>query len=186
MFGFLVKKKVTDNQVANIFVNTTLEAVENGWPIVADFIQDSPEFVITPCIDREDYGKFLMIVVAANFSYIPEHFESGHDKEILRLCIQKFATAFDLEPDQFARKVKDYRDFLSRVNMPSKNMLYAMAKGVFHKYDLNEYQDEYFGKMRTPNPIFLKNLDEVMRNYLWDWKAFQDKYKLKETASNAH
>ncbi|MCB0762006.1 MAG: hypothetical protein KDC12_10830 [Flavobacteriales bacterium] len=184
MFGILGKKKLTDNQVANIFVNTTLEAVEKGWPLVAEFIQDSPEFVRTPEMDTEDYGKFLMIVVAANFSFIPDHFEDGHDKEVLRLCVRKFASVFELEPEQFARKVKEYREFLSRVNMPSKNMLYAMSKGIFHKYDLNDFQEPYFRNLKTPNPIFLKNLDEVMRNYLWDWKAFHEKYKLKEDTAH--
>jgi len=32
--------------------------------------------------------------------------------------------------------------------------------------------------MNTPNPIFLKSLDEVMRNFIWDWEAFCDKYKV--------
>lgn len=32
--------------------------------------------------------------------------------------------------------------------------------------------------MKTPNPIFLKNLDELMRNFLWDWEAFNERYKV--------
>ena len=45
MLGLLAKKRITDAQVANLFVNATLEAVEKGWPVVAQYIQDCPEFV---------------------------------------------------------------------------------------------------------------------------------------------
>lgn len=53
-----------------------------------------------------------------------------------------------------------------------------MSKAVFFKYNLNDYQEEYFRQMKTPNPIFLKNLDEVMRHFLWDWEVFNEKYKV--------
>ena len=79
---------------------------------------------------------------------------------------------------QFARKTKEYRTFLSRVNYPSKNTLYSMSKGIFHKYELNQFQEGYFKSLNTPNPIFLKNLDEVMNYFLWDFEAFTEKYKV--------
>jgi len=74
--------------------------------------------------------------------------------------------------------VSDYRAFLSRVNSPSKNTLYSMSRGIFHKYDLNDYQEDYFKSMNVPNPIFLKNMNDIMENFLWDWDAFKDKYKV--------
>ena len=39
-------------------------------------------------------------------------------------------------------------------------MIYGMSKAVFHKYGLNEYQDEYFRRMQAPNPLFLKRMDD--------------------------
>ena len=38
MLAIFGKKRLTENQVANIFVNTTLETVEKGWPLLRDFI----------------------------------------------------------------------------------------------------------------------------------------------------
>jgi hypothetical protein len=178
MMSIFGKRKLSDNQVSNIFVNTILDSVENGWPEVSAFISDSPEFVKSPNLDSDDYGRFLMIVIAANFCYIPKHFEGGHDSCIIKLSVEKFASVFDLEVGAFAKKVKDYKQFLSRVNIPSKNTLYAMSKAVFFKYELNQFQEPYFQSLKTPNPIFLKNLDEVMKNFLWDWNAFQDKFKV--------
>ena len=37
LLSWLSKKKLTDEQVANIFVNTSFETVEQGWPQVAAF-----------------------------------------------------------------------------------------------------------------------------------------------------
>ena len=36
LLSWLSKKKLTDEQVANIFVNTSFETVERGWPQVAE------------------------------------------------------------------------------------------------------------------------------------------------------
>ena len=178
MLTIFGKKKVTDDKVAKHFVYTTLDVVEQGWPEVADFINESPEFVTAPQLDPDDYGRFLMIVIAGNFNYIPKNFDEGHDKEIIRGCVEQFASILELEPQELACKIKKYRDFLSRVNMPSKNTLYAMSRGIFHKYDLNCHQEEYFRNLNTPNPIFLKNMNEVMVHFLWDWSSFKERYKV--------
>lgn len=179
LFG---KKKVTDNQIANIFVNGLLESVEKGWPIIADYIMDSPEFVKTPEVDRLDYGKFLMIVVTVNYHYLPNHFEQEHAKEIIRLTVHKFAHIFGISIEEFAQKAKDYKSFLKDINGSNNKIINAMGKGVLHKYNLVEYQDDFYKKLKTENPVFSKNLDELMENYIWDWIAFKTKYKLKESS----
>ena len=178
MLTIFGRKKLTPERTAHIFTHTIIETVENGFPEVAGIINDSPEFVIAPSVNPEDIGRFLLIVIAGNFNYIPQHFTDGQDKEIIDHCIEKFAPVFDLTPSEFKVKVKEYQSFMCRVNAPSKNTLYAMSKAVFFKYDLIDCQDDYFKMMKTPNPIFCKNLDEVMRNFLWDWEAFNEKYKV--------
>jgi hypothetical protein len=57
-------------------------------------------------------------------------------------------------------------------------MVYAMSKGIFDKYMLYNFQDEYFKRMQAPNPLFLKRLDEIVENFVWDWDVFFKKYKL--------
>lgn len=178
MLSFLGKSKVTDNQVSSHFVATTLQIVEDGWPIVAGFICDSPEFVIRPDVREDDYGRFLMIVIAANFNFIPQHFDDGHDRAIIQEAVDLFAEQLDVKRETLACKIKEYREFLSRVNHPSKNTLYAMSRGIFYKYELNQYQEEYFRSLNTPNPIFLKNMNEILGNFLWEWDKFKNKYRV--------
>ena len=178
MLAIFGKKKLTDEKVANIIVNTTIETVEKGWPEVAGFFNDSPELVSNPNVSEHDLGKFLMIVIAGNFDFIPNHFPNGHDREIIRRCIEKFAQVFDIPKEEFASKLKEYRTFMGRINRPSKNTIYAMSKAVFFKYKLNDFQEEFFKNAKTPNPIFTKNLDEIMKMFLWDFEAFNEKFKV--------
>lgn len=178
MLALFGKKKLSDERVANIFVNSLIETVERGFPEVAGFINDSPEFKTTPKVDPHDYGRFLMIILAGNLSTLSKHFHEGQDKQIMQHVIRKFASIFDMEQEAFAKMIKEYKSFMMRVNHPSKNVLYAMSRGLFFKYELNQFQVDYFKNLNTPNPIFLKNLDDVMSNFLWDWNAFEEKYKV--------
>jgi hypothetical protein len=53
-----------------------------------------------------------------------------------------------------------------------------MSKALFYKYNLNEFQTDYYKKIQAPNPLFLKRMDDIMQNFIWDWTAFLKKYKL--------
>ncbi len=178
MLTIFGRKKISSDRAAHIFSHRIIETVESGFADVAGFINDSPEFIIDPNIQADDYGKFLMVVIAGNFTYITQHFTDGEDKEIIEGCIEKLAPAFGMTKAEFSIKVKEYKECMSRANHPSKNIVYAMSKGVFVKYNLNNYQEEYFRQMKTPNPIFIKNLDELMKNFVWDWEVFNEKYKV--------
>jgi hypothetical protein len=184
LLSWLSRKKLTDEQVANIFVNTSFETVEQGWPHVAEFLNSAPEFDVSPSLDPNDYGRFLMIVVSANLGLIPKHFAPGVDRAIIQRCCAKFGLALDLPPDTFARKVKEYRAFMKDINRPSKNTLTAMTRAVCYKYDVIACQEPYFRDMNVPNPILQKNLREVMEHFVWDWEEFLDQYKVVKSASH--
>jgi hypothetical protein len=85
---------------------------------------------------------------------------------------------YEMSVVDFTKMIRDYQSFISRINHPSKNMVYGMSKAIFQKYGLNEFQDEYFKRMQAPNPLFLKRMDEVMVSFIWNWDAFFKKYKL--------
>ena len=184
LLNWLSRKKLTDEQVANIFVNTSFETVEQGWPHVAEFLNSAPEFDASPSLDPNDYGRFLMIVVSANLGLIPKHFAPGVDRAIIQRCCAKFGLALDLPPDTFARKVKEYRAFMKDINRPSKNTLTAMTRAVCYKYGVIACQEPYFRDMNVPNPILQKNLREVMEHFVWDWEEFLDQYKVVKSASH--
>jgi hypothetical protein len=178
MFNTILKKKLSDNQVANIFINALFDSVDSGWGEISIMINEDPAFVHSPCINSKDSGEFGLIVLTANISLLESTFEVEQATRIERLVFQKLAKIYGMGELEFENLIRSYQSFISRINQPSKNMVYGMSKAVFHKYSLNNFQDEYFKRMQAPNPLFLKRMDEVMGSFIWNWDAFFKKYRL--------
>lgn len=183
LINWLAKRKLSEEQVANVFVETTFESVEQGWPELAAFLNESDGFIQCPQLDSEDYGRFLMIIVAANIQLIPQHFDNGQDRQIIQRIFSKFARALDIAPDVFASKVKHYRSFMKQINQPSKNLVTAMTRAVFYKYHLNQCQAPFFRDMNSPNPNTQRELRDLMQHFLWDWPAFKTTYRVVQSKS---
>ena len=155
MFKSLLKKKISEEKLANVFVNGIIDLVDNAFPEVAALINEDPEFAVSPKIQETDSDKFLLVVIAGNLQYIPNHFTAYQDMRMIDQIYRKLAVALGLDIESVKKVIGQYQNFCSRMNHPSKNTLYAMSKGVFYKYKLTQYQDEYFRGMNCPNPVFL-------------------------------
>jgi hypothetical protein len=169
---------LTDNQLANIFVNGLLEVIDNGFKEVALMINEDPAFDYSPDIAPSEIDEFTIIVIVGNLVQLESHFDYNQAVSVESLIIQKFATIYGMNENQFSDLISDYKSFISRVNYPSKNVLYGMSKAIFHKYALNDFQEEYFKNMQAPNPLFLKRMDEILSNFIWNWEAVEKKYKI--------
>lgn len=178
MLGTLLKKRLSDNQVANIFINAIFEAVDEGFPEVAQLVNNDAAFVKSPNIDIKNDGEFALIVIVGNLSFLESTFEPEQATRVEEIILEKLAEIYQMERYDFQKLIKEYQSFIQRVNHPSKNMLYGMSKAIFHKYNLNMFQDEYFKRMQAPNPLFLKRMDEVVGSFIWNWDAFFKKYKI--------
>jgi hypothetical protein len=178
MLGSLIKRKLSDNQVANIFINSIFDTVDNGFKEVAQLINEDVAFVTSPSLSAEKNGEFALIVIVGNLSFLESTFEADQAARVEGIIFEKLAKMYEMSVSDFTKLIRDYQTFISRVNHPSKNMIYGMSKAVFHKYGLNQYQDEYFKRMQAPNPLFLKRMDEVMASFIWNWDAFFKKYKI--------
>jgi len=178
MLSFLLKKKVSEVQVANHFVNSLVKLVEDAYPDVVDIINTDPEFEQSPNLRAEDSNEFLLIVLAGNIGMIPKYFGDYQDVRITESVYRLLAEYFEVDRDKLKERISALQKYFSKVNHPSKNTLYAMSKAIFFKYGLNEFQDDYFRKMNTPNPIFLSRLNEIMTNFLYNWQQVQSEYKI--------
>jgi len=178
MLGTLIKRRLSDNQVANVFINALLEVVDNGFKEVAALINDDAAFVASPNITPLQDGEFALIVIVGNLSYLESTFEADQAFRVEKLVFEKLGTLHGMSEQEFTKLVREYQSFMTRVNHPSKNMVYAMSKAIFHKYNLNEFQDTYFKRLSAPNPLFLKRMDEVVGNFIWNWDSFFKKYKI--------
>lgn len=178
MFSSLTKRKLSDNQVANIFINAIFDSVDNGFHEVALLINEDTAFSNSPNINKDDNREFGLIVIVGNLSYLESNFEADQTERVEKIIFEKLSKLYALDVSSFKKLIKEYQSFILRINHPSKNWVYGMSKAVFYKYKLNEFQDEYFRRMQAPNPLFLKRMDEIMGNFIWNWDAFSKKFKL--------
>ena len=178
MFSTLTKRKLTDNQVANVFINAIFDSVDNGFSEVSLMINEDSAFVTPPSISAANNGEFGMIVLVGNLSFLESTFDADQAEKVENIIFDKVSKMYEMDTASFRNLVREYQSFIMRVNHPSKNWIYGMSKAVFHKYNLNEHQDEYFRRMQAPNPLFLKRMDEVMSNFIWNWDAFFKKFRI--------
>lgn len=177
MFNAIFKKKLTNSELSQIFVNGVLDVIDKGFKEVMGLIEVDPSFVTKPDLSNAVDGHFTMIVIIGNLSQLNQYFEPQQSSEIEELIIAKFAETFEMSVEEFKKHLSNYKSFMSRVNHPSKNVFYAMPKALFFKYKLNDYQDDYFKDMHSPNPLFLKRMEDVFEHFIWSWDAFFKKYK---------
>ncbi|MEJ6736478.1 MAG: hypothetical protein QNK84_05535 [Flavobacteriales bacterium] len=178
MFKIFGKKKIKEDVVANIFVNSILNTIDNGFSEIAGIINDSPEFILSPNISTTDDNAFTLVIIAANLHFLPEHIHDTKEERVTSLIFSKLSNVFDCDQAKLEATIAAYQCYLKKKNHPSKNMHYAISKSIFWKYNLNQYQDEYFKNMRSPNPMFLKRLNEATDNFIWNWDAFTNKYQI--------
>jgi hypothetical protein len=174
------RKRLTTDEVGRMFVHATLDSVEDGWPQIAALIRDSPEFETQPAIDDEAFGPFLLVIVAGNLDFIREHFTAEYQRGIVEAITRHLAQMIESDATDVAQRITHVRKLMSRLNRPSKKTTSAMARGVFTLYQLNDFQAEYFAGLNVPNPLFLKRIDEMMTHFLWDWTAFNKRYKVRK------
>jgi len=177
MLAKLIKRRIDADKLANVFVNSIIDISENGFRDIKEMISEDSAFVYMPRITEEHSDNFMLIIIVGNLKFLDAHFEVDEVDEIRHKIISKFANIFGITYRAFEDLLERTAGFISTVNHPSKNMLYGMSKAVFHKFDLNEYQEDYFKNMKTPNPLFLKRMDEMMANFLWEWDQFFKKHK---------
>ena len=178
MFGTIIKKKVSDDKLANVFINGLFATIDKGFPIIAELINDDAVFVKSPNLQANDNYEFSLIVLVGNLSFLESAFDAQQADRVETLVYEKLAKSYEMSVFDFKKMMKDYKTLMCRLNHPSRNMIYAMSKGVFDKYELYNYQDEYFKRMQAPNPLFLKRMDEVLEHFVWDWDVFFKKYRL--------
>jgi len=177
-FSSLVKKRISEQRVASVFVSGLAQTVELGFADVANLINDDPDFATSPKISTTNDNHFLIITLTGNIKLMSDRFDGEQEIRVRRAVMEQCAQLFETDYDVFGTVMKEYSDLMMRLNYPSKNILYAMSKAVFVKYQLNQFQADYFKSLNTPSPLILKRMNEIMANFIWDWDAFLEKYKV--------
>ncbi|MCF8257700.1 MAG: hypothetical protein K9J06_09110 [Flavobacteriales bacterium] len=177
-FPTIFKKKVSEEKVAELFVNIVFNAVDSSFEDVAELINNDINLVERPTVASDDTDNFLLVIIAGNYRLLEDYFDDGQDDRIRALVVKRLASVYEIPEDRMQKVIDDMLGFFQKINFPSKNIHYAMSKAVFYKYDLAKYQKEYFRNLSSPDPIFLKHLDEIIDQFIIRWDHFTEKYKI--------
>ena len=170
MIKLFRRHKINEDKIATVFVDHFLKTVDDGFPEVAALINEAPEFVKCPNISNSDADRFLLVALAANLTAVQRYFAAHIDQVLSRKILEQVSELGDVDYEGLVRNIEKNQAFMSKVNHPSKNLVYGMSKGVFYKYELAQFQEEYFKNVNSPNPIFLKRLDDAMVHFMWEWE----------------
>jgi hypothetical protein len=136
MFSSILKKKLSEDQVSNIFINGIFDVIDRGFELVAGAINEDPCFISSPSIDTKNVNEFALIVITGNIIEMERLFDGQSGTRVINLVYDKLASVYKMEELEMRQLIQDYKSYMKRVNIPSKTTLYAMSKAVFHKYGL--------------------------------------------------
>src|SRR5574343_1175629 len=118
MLSTILKRKLSDNQVANIFINAIFDTVDNGFKEVAQLINEDVAFVQSTNIAENENGEFGLIVIVGNLSFLESTFDAEQAGRVEKIIFEKLSKIYDMSELDFSRLIRDYQSFISRVNHP--------------------------------------------------------------------
>ncbi len=178
MLGIFGRKKIGEEQLAQIFVNAMISMSQEGFQDVSEIINEDPDFIKTPDLTSDGYIPFLFVIISGNLKFLPKVLEGIDSANVIAKIYEFLAQKFDTSSNSIEQHVKKYQKEMSRLNHPSKNILYGMSKLFFHQYDLYPYQDDYYTRVQAQNPLVLKRINDIMRAFIWDWEIIGEEYKI--------
>ena len=185
LFSFSKKEKISIERLSKIYSNTLFEVVDNGFPEIIGFVNDNRKFEESPNLQTSDIKWFLMIIFAANNHRLDNFLNNDVVDKLHNSCIEEmilFLSEDDLDQNEVIRDmILDYEHFFLEQLSESGSLEKAMARSIFIKYNLNDYQGKLLKNQNEPNPVFLQELANLLSHFIWNWDDFLSKYKLEKS-----
>jgi len=178
LFGFNKKQKINVQDLATIYANTLFEVIDNGFPEIIEFVNDNRKFEESPNLQRKDVIWFLMIIYAANNYRLSDYFEDSIVDRLPLASLNELIKFIDEEEDLVREMFLDYEKFFKEQLVDDVTIEKAMAKSIFIKYNLNDFQGELLKSQNEANPVFLQELTDLLSHFIWNWTDYLQKYKV--------
>jgi hypothetical protein len=179
MLGLFGKKKLKEKDVAKIVVGTINDVAINGFDDIQDFIQSDPNLSKSVLFNKANIEWFVYIIFSANLKNLEEYFSKDQLDRLRIHMIDEFTQCLEGSDEELVLdQVKNYEDFISGIKNPSGELSRLIAKAIFLKFELNDCQQDHFAKLNEPNPLVIKEMNELTTFFIWNWEDFLSKYKL--------
>ena len=71
-----------------------------------------------------------------------------------------------------------YESYFSDLLIEFSSEIDAMAYAIFEKYNINDFQGTLFKRKNKPNPIFISEMKNLLKHFIWNWDEYLQKNKL--------
>ena len=180
-FGLLSKKKkIKLNSLVSIYCQTLDEVIERGFVEIKDFINNNNNLENNPNLNQNDIKWFRIIIYLGNLNNLSSHFEEDEVSKIRNLVVDEIYK--DLTGSDKIKSIENFLQyegyFLDLLNEFGSE-IDAMAFAIFDKYNINDFQGELFKRKNKPNPIFMSEMKNLIKHFIWNWDEYLQKNKLK-------
>lgn len=179
MFSVFTKKNtLTQDQLVNIFVNVLMESADETFGLISEYLDETPDLEIAPNLQEEQVGKFILVVLAGNVINFQNEVQDGTAQKLTYLLMDKISKIFGMNINSLMMEVKNCQGLIKDLNFKSKKWQYGLSRAFYHLCNLYPYSSEHFRDNKIPNPIVLKQLDQIFERYIWNVSAYKEEYKI--------
>jgi hypothetical protein len=120
-----------------------------------------------------------MIIFAANNHRLANFFSGDIVDALHSSCTLEIIDFIKEDEEEIIREmILDYETFFKEQFAVSETTEKAMARSIFIKYNLNDYQGKLLKNQNEPNPVFLEELASLLSHFVWNWDDFLSKNKV--------
>ena len=179
-FGLLSKKKKVKLQsIVDIYCGALDDVISNGFIEIKDFINNNNNLENNPNLKNEDIKWFRIIIFLGNLNDLKSHFEEQEVLKLRNLIVENIF--IDLNDSQKILAVESflqYESYFSDLLIEFSSEIDAMAYAIFEKYNINDFQGTLFKRKNKPNPIFISEMKNLLKHFIWNWDEYLQKNKL--------
>jgi hypothetical protein len=178
LFGFNKRRKIKIDDLAVVYASTLFDVIDKGFPEIIEFVNDNRKFEESPNLQREDVIWFIMIIFAANNYRLIEFFDDSTVDKFHLSSLNELIKYIDMEEELVREMFMDYEKFFKEQLIEDASVEKAMAKSIFVKYNLNDFQGDLLKNQNEPNPVFLQELTDLLGLFTWNWSDYLIKFKV--------
>jgi len=180
-FGLLSKKKkVNIKSLVSIYCHTLDEVINGGFVEIKDFINNNNNLENNPNLQPDDIKWFRIIIYLGNLNNLNSHFEEEEVMKLRNSIVDEiYSSMNENEKLSAVESFLQYESYFSDLIREFGSEIDAMAFAIFDKYNINDFQGELFKRKNKPNPIFISEMKNLIKHFIWNWDEYLQKNKLK-------
>lgn len=177
-FGFTKKNKITLEKLSEKYVDDLNYVIEQGFNDIVEFINESNKFNVSPNININDSSWFKLIIFTANNFLIKNHFSENKTEKIQNFVFDLQSEIINTDHEIGTSRMTDNTKFFAQKFTEIRVIETTMAVCIFEKCSLNKFQDKLFKQKNNPNPMFIKELSNYLKLFIFNWDDILSNYKI--------